>query len=176
MFRAIDWTSMHELHYSCSPWNSCPALHLPGLSTLRPVAGLQSMLRCAALHHGERGEGLRGHCVWQAPRAACQGHEVQGRLHGLLGEPVRQYIDSAVRHVMLRQGVLGIKVCSPISHVHLRGLLLTTIVAKCSLSYLMYQRLVTAESVPLDGSSGSPLTASDDAETVPTELLSCASV
>ena len=32
------------------------------------------------------------------------------------GEPVRQYIDSAVRHVMLRQGVLGIKVrpfCSP---------------------------------------------------------------
>ena len=83
------------------------------------------------------------------------------------GEPVRQYIDSAVRHVMLRQGVLGIKVCSPISHVHLRGLLLTTIVAKCSLSYLMYQRLVTAESVPLDGSSGSPLTASDDAETVP---------
>ena len=26
------------------------------------------------------------------------------------GEPVRQYIDSAVRHVMLRQGVLGIKV------------------------------------------------------------------
>lgn len=26
------------------------------------------------------------------------------------GEPARQYIDSAVRHVMLRQGVLGIKV------------------------------------------------------------------
>jgi hypothetical protein len=26
------------------------------------------------------------------------------------GEPVRQYIDAAVRHVMLRQGVLGIKV------------------------------------------------------------------
>jgi len=25
------------------------------------------------------------------------------------GEPVRQYIDAAVRHVMLRQGVLGIK-------------------------------------------------------------------
>ena len=28
------------------------------------------------------------------------------------GEPVRQYIDAAVRHVMLRQGVLGIKVLS----------------------------------------------------------------
>lgn len=26
------------------------------------------------------------------------------------GEPVRTYIDSAVRHVLLRQGVLGIKV------------------------------------------------------------------
>jgi ribosomal protein S3 len=27
------------------------------------------------------------------------------------GDPVRLYIDGAVRHVMLRQGVLGIKVC-----------------------------------------------------------------
>jgi small subunit ribosomal protein S3e len=26
------------------------------------------------------------------------------------GDPVREYIDSAIRHVMLRQGVLGIKV------------------------------------------------------------------
>lgn len=26
------------------------------------------------------------------------------------GDPVRQYLDSATRHVMLRQGVLGIKV------------------------------------------------------------------
>ena len=53
------------------------------------------------------------------------------------GEPVRQYIDSAVRHVMLRQGVLGIKVCNSAPHVlcfawpgsnnHL---------AKCSHSYL----------------------------------------
>lgn len=29
------------------------------------------------------------------------------------GNPVREYIDSAIRHVMLRQGVLGIKVCRP---------------------------------------------------------------
>lgn len=29
------------------------------------------------------------------------------------GNPVREYIDSAIRHVMLRQGVLGIKVCPP---------------------------------------------------------------
>lgn len=27
------------------------------------------------------------------------------------GNPTREYIDSAIRHVMLRQGVLGIKVC-----------------------------------------------------------------
>lgn len=32
------------------------------------------------------------------------------------GNPVHDYIDGAVRHVMLRQGVLGIKVClSPLS-------------------------------------------------------------
>ncbi len=29
------------------------------------------------------------------------------------GHPVNEYIDGAVRHVMLRQGVLGIKVCFP---------------------------------------------------------------
>nr|XP_016451551.1 PREDICTED: 40S ribosomal protein S3-3-like [Nicotiana tabacum] len=27
-----------------------------------------------------------------------------------LGQPVKEYIDAAVRHVLLRQGVLGIKV------------------------------------------------------------------
>ena len=36
------------------------------------------------------------------------------------GEPVRQYIDSAVRHVMLRQGVLGIKVLFPVSRPSLQ--------------------------------------------------------
>ena len=29
------------------------------------------------------------------------------------GFPVNEYIDGAVRHVMLRQGVLGIKACGP---------------------------------------------------------------
>ena len=29
------------------------------------------------------------------------------------GQPVNDFIDSAVRHVLLRQGVLGIKVMSP---------------------------------------------------------------
>ena len=33
------------------------------------------------------------------------------------GNPVNDYIDGAVRHVMLRQGVLGIKVCPPPSTV-----------------------------------------------------------
>jgi hypothetical protein len=31
------------------------------------------------------------------------------------GFPVNEYIDGAVRHVMLRQGVLGIKVIPPLS-------------------------------------------------------------
>lgn len=34
------------------------------------------------------------------------------------GEPVRQYIDSAVRHVMLRQGVLGIKAWTHLAKMH----------------------------------------------------------
>jgi ribosomal protein S3 len=42
------------------------------------------------------------------------------------GQPVNEYIDGAVRHVMLRQGVLGIKVglCSKLyvcSAVHCRA-------------------------------------------------------
>ena len=31
------------------------------------------------------------------------------------GQPVNEYIDGAVRHVMLRQGVLGIKVGNALS-------------------------------------------------------------
>ena len=42
------------------------------------------------------------------------------------GEPVRQYIDSAVRHVMLRQGVLGIKVCHSHNNKQCRRKVLST--------------------------------------------------
>lgn len=48
---------------------------------------LQSMLWCAAVHHGEWCKGLRGHCVWQAACSACQGYEVQGWLHDCIRTP-----------------------------------------------------------------------------------------
>lgn len=44
------------------------------------VLSLQSLLRCPPLHHGERGQGLRGRCVRQTPRSAGQIHEVCGWL------------------------------------------------------------------------------------------------
>lgn len=34
------------------------------------------------------------------------------------GHPTTEFIDSAVRHVLLRQGCLGIKVCRPTQHKH----------------------------------------------------------
>ena len=37
------------------------------------------------------------------------------------GQPVNDYIDSAVRHVLLRQGVLGIKVPIIPTHAHNTG-------------------------------------------------------
>ena len=48
---------------------------------------VQGVLRRAALHHGERREGVRGDRQRQAARAARQGHEVQGRLHDCLWQP-----------------------------------------------------------------------------------------
>jgi ribosomal protein S3 len=34
------------------------------------------------------------------------------------GQPVNEFIDSAVRHVLLRQGCLGIKVCRPARYMY----------------------------------------------------------
>lgn len=48
------------------------------------LACSQGVLWCAPLRDGGWRQGLRGHCVWQAPRPACQVNEVQGRLHGLI--------------------------------------------------------------------------------------------
>ena len=41
----------------------------------------QCLLRCPPFRHGVRREGLRGRCLWQAPRRACEVHEVHRRLH-----------------------------------------------------------------------------------------------
>ena len=37
------------------------------------------------------------------------------------GDPVNDYVDSACRHVLLRQGVLGIKVCPTLSEISSYG-------------------------------------------------------
>lgn len=42
---------------------------------------LQGLLWCPPIHHGIRCQGLRGCRVGQAPRPACQEHEVRGRPH-----------------------------------------------------------------------------------------------
>merc|ERR1712025_792982 len=76
------------------------------------IGGLavRSVLRCSPLHHGVRSQGMRGRGLWQAQRSESQGHEVRGCLMIHSGDPVNEYVDMACRHVLLRQGVLGIKV------------------------------------------------------------------
>ena len=51
------------------------------------------------------------------------------------GHPVNEYIDGAVRHVMLRQGVLGIKVwhSPPINHL---SPLTTSLITKFALTQI----------------------------------------
>lgn len=55
-----------------------PSLHLP--------VHQQGLLRCAALRDGVRGQGLRGHCVWQAPRAGGHGRGCSEQLRHRLRE------------------------------------------------------------------------------------------
>ena len=45
------------------------------------------------------------------------------------GDPVNDYVDAACRHVLLRQGVLGIKVSRAVLHV---GLIKSTILTRVS--------------------------------------------
>lgn len=48
------------------------------LQTPRRACSLKSPLWCALVHNGERGQGLRGGGVWEAPRTEGQVHEVCG--------------------------------------------------------------------------------------------------
>ncbi|KAG6513369.1 hypothetical protein ZIOFF_023693 [Zingiber officinale] len=63
---------------------------------------LNSLLRCPALCHGEVLATVPCPLSWRGAKG-CE-------MAISSGEPVKEYIDSAVWHVLLRQGVLGIKV------------------------------------------------------------------
>lgn len=91
----------------------------------------QRVLRSPPFHHGVRSQGMRGCRLRQTARRSCQVDEVHRWFHdplrtsaslplpprsqraahsSLLTQPARDFVDQAVRHVLLRQGVLGIKV------------------------------------------------------------------
>ena len=51
------------------------------------------------------------------------------------GQPVNEFIDSAVRHVLLRQGCLGIKVLPSLQYItDVRAVLFIPTAAKCTAS------------------------------------------
>merc|ERR1711924_433147 len=74
------------------------------------------MLRRCEIHNGEWRNGLRGCHQWQV---AAQRAKVMKFKDGYListGEPKKHYIESACRHVLMRQGVLGIRVKIMLAH------------------------------------------------------------
>ncbi|MCO5610065.1 hypothetical protein L7F22_064300 [Adiantum nelumboides] len=75
-------------------WSGCPSCRV----------------RCPALRHGVGRQGMRGRCLGQASRCSCKVDEVHRRFMIHSGQPVRDFVDEAVRHVLMKQGVLGIKV------------------------------------------------------------------
>ena len=82
------------------PWTSSTILQVSGLkkmSSVITVTGyfyMQSLLWCAALHHGEWCQGLWGGGVGQAPWSACQEHEV----HRWTDDPQRWAAQRLCRH------------------------------------------------------------------------------
>ncbi|KAK6147644.1 hypothetical protein DH2020_018556 [Rehmannia glutinosa] len=73
------------------------------------LGGLAVRRACYGVLRFVMESGAKG-CEWKIEGSACQVHEVQDGYMISSGQPVKEYIDSAVRHVLLRQGVLGIKV------------------------------------------------------------------
>ena len=61
-------------------------------------------------HHGELGERLLGCSAWETLGTEGQTHEVMDGLMIHSGDPVNSYADTTWLHILLRQGVLGIKV------------------------------------------------------------------
>ena len=56
------------------------------------------------------GERLLGCSAWETLGTEGQTHEVMDGLMIHSGDPVNSYADTTWRHILLRQGVLGIKV------------------------------------------------------------------
>ncbi|XP_074558645.1 small ribosomal subunit protein uS3x-like isoform X1 [Curcuma longa] len=69
---------------------------------------IQGLLWCPEVCHGERRKGVIVSGKLRAQRAKSMKFKDGYMISS--GQPVKEYIDSAVRHVLLRQGVLGIKV------------------------------------------------------------------
>merc|ERR1711924_39079 len=67
-------------------------------------------LRCAPLRHGERREGLPGGHLRQALEARAKVMKFEQGYMISTGEPKKMFVDTCTRSVLMRQGVLGIKV------------------------------------------------------------------
>merc|ERR1712118_459163 len=81
--------------------------------------GLCAVAQCESLRYkllGERRSRLRGGCVWQGQRQRAKAMKFSDGYMIAAGFPKRNFIDSAVRHVLLRQGCLWIKVKIMLPH------------------------------------------------------------
>merc|ERR1711964_838660 len=74
------------------------------------------MLRCCALHHGEWLQGLRGYRIKKLRAQRAKAMKFRDGYLISTGEPKKYYIDEAVRHVAMRQGMLGVKVKIMLAH------------------------------------------------------------
>merc|ERR1712179_567331 len=70
----------------------------------------EGLLRCPQVHHGEWGQGVRGVVSGKLRGQRAKAMKFVDGLMIHSGDPVNDYVDMACRHVLLRQGVLGIKV------------------------------------------------------------------
>merc|ERR1712216_55135 len=74
------------------------------------------LLRRAALRHGERRQGLRGDGERQA---RAQRAKVMKFMDGFMistGQPKKTFVSEASRNVMMRRGILGVKVKILMAH------------------------------------------------------------
>merc|ERR1711924_558015 len=74
------------------------------------------MLRRCEIHNGEWRNGLRGCHQWQVAAQRAKAMKFKDGYLISTGEPKKHYISEAVRHVMMRQGVLGVRVKIMMTH------------------------------------------------------------
>ena len=86
--------------------------HCPGrisaLQTPRRPCCVKGLLRCAEVHHGAKGCEVMVSGKLQGQRAKPMKFVDGLMIHS--GDSVNYYADASTRHVLLRQGVLGIKI------------------------------------------------------------------